>query len=114
MASLATLLSLLLGVFVFSMQTSGQRIPDRTSIIMYEMEQLMVDTAGINDNAFLHPIQPTCANYALDGGLVNDDNLGRQSAAQWIRNAFRESSSRKYLRSGWVPGFGNAGVHYFR
>ena len=50
----------------------------------------MVDTAGINDNAFLHPIQPTCANYALNGGLVNDNNLGRQSSAQWIRNAFRK------------------------
>ncbi len=61
---------------------------------------MMVDTAGINDVAFLHPIQPTCANYALNGGLVNDNKLGRQSSAQWIRNAFRKFHIVKVFAEG--------------
>lgn len=55
---------------------------------MDELEHLLVDTAGFNNGAFRRAITP-CTNYVSGSQL-----LGRETAAQWIRVAFREFSLR--------------------
>ena len=47
------------------------------------LEHLMVDTGGVNDGGFTRAITP-CSNYVSGSQL-----LGRETAAQWIRVAFR-------------------------
>jgi hypothetical protein len=48
-----------------------------------ELEHLLVDTGGTNDGGFKRAITP-CTNYVSGSQL-----LGRETAAQWIRVAFR-------------------------
>lgn len=48
-----------------------------------EIEHLLVDTGGANDGGFRRAITP-CTNYVSGSQL-----LGRETAAQWIRVAFR-------------------------
>lgn len=50
---------------------------------MDELEHLLVDTGGFNDGRFRTAITP-CTNYVSGSQL-----LGRETAAQWIRVAFR-------------------------
>lgn len=52
--------------------------------VMDELEHLLVDTEGFNDGGFRNAITP-CTNYVSGSQL-----LGRETAAQWIRVAFRE------------------------
>ena len=67
-----------------------QYLPDPQRLITDELERLLVDTGGINDGVFKSAITP-CSNY-LDGSTgVNNKTLGRQTAAEWIRTAFRKS-----------------------
>jgi hypothetical protein len=54
---------------------------------MDEVEHLLVDTGGFNDGGFRRAITP-CTNYVMGSQL-----LGRETAAQWVRVAFRECSS---------------------
>lgn len=56
---------------------------------MYELEQFLVDIDGPNEHAFERPIMP-CDSYAIGGGNVFNSSFGLQSAAQWIRNAWRK------------------------
>lgn len=58
---------------------------------MDELEHLLVDTGGINDGGFKAAITP-CSNYVSGSQL-----LGRETAAQWIRVAFRMFYSRTHL-----------------
>lgn len=50
------------------------------------LEHLLVDTGGANDAGFKAAITP-CTNYVSGSQL-----LGRETAAQWLRVAFREFS----------------------
>jgi hypothetical protein len=54
--------------------------------IMDELEHLLVDTDGFNDAGLQKAITP-CTNYVSGSQL-----LGRETAAQWVRVAFREFS----------------------
>jgi hypothetical protein len=53
------------------------------SLVVDELEHLLVDTGGANDGGFKRAITP-CTNYVSGSQL-----LGRETAAQWIRVAFR-------------------------
>lgn len=67
----------------------SQQIPDSQSLIIDELEHLLVDNGGKNDAAFYSGITP-CSTY-FDGSTGRFDNtLGRQTSAQWIRVAFRK------------------------
>ncbi len=75
--------------------------------VMDEVEHLLVDTAGFNDGTFKRAITP-CSNY-----VSGAQNLGRETAAQWIRVSFREcKNSRGLLRffSTWPDDFATANV----
>ena len=85
---LQSLLQSLLSLLLLFSPLQAQQLPNRTALIMYELEQFLTETSGINERAFERPITP-CTNYAENGSTVNNNTLGRQSAAQWIRNAFR-------------------------
>ena len=54
-----------------------------SSLVVDELEHLLVDTGGANDGGFKRAIMP-CTNYVSGSQL-----LGRETAAQWIRVAFR-------------------------
>lgn len=51
--------------------------------VVDELEHLLVDTSGANDGGFKRAITP-CTNYVSGSQL-----LGRETAAQWMRVAFR-------------------------
>ncbi|KAF9040231.1 heme peroxidase [Hymenopellis radicata] len=51
---------------------------------MDELEHLLVDTQGFNDGTFQRAITP-CSNY-----VSGAQNLGRETAAQWIRVSFHD------------------------
>jgi hypothetical protein len=53
------------------------------NLVVDELEHLLVDTGGANDGGFKRAITP-CTNYVSGSQL-----LGRETAAQWIRVAFR-------------------------
>ncbi len=69
----------------------AQQIPDTQSLILDELDHLFVDIGGLNDGGFTAAIQP-CSNYddVFHGGL-NNNSLGQQTSAEWIRAAFRKS-----------------------
>lgn len=52
--------------------------------VMDELEHLLVDTDGFNDAGLQKAITP-CTNYVSGSQL-----LGRETAAQWVRVAFRK------------------------
>ncbi|KAF8892846.1 heme peroxidase [Mucidula mucida] len=52
--------------------------------VMDELEHLLVDTQGFNDGTFKRAITP-CSNY-----VSGAQNLGRETAAQWIRVSFHD------------------------
>jgi len=55
-----------------------------SNLVVDELEHLLVDTGGANDGGFKRAITP-CTNYVSGSQL-----LGRETAAQWIRVAFRK------------------------
>lgn len=56
--------------------------------IMDELEHLLVDGGGFNQGGVKSAITP-CTNY-----VQGDQLLGRETAAQWQRVAFRSSKSK--------------------
>lgn len=70
----------------------AQQLPDSTSFIVDELETLLVDTGGLNNAGFSAAIDP-CTNYVDRTTGQNNNALGRQSAAQWIRTAFRKADN---------------------
>lgn len=68
---------------------STQYVPDSQRLTMDELERLLVDTGGINDGVFKSGITP-CSNYVDSSTGLNNNTLGRQTASQWIRTAFRK------------------------
>ena len=68
---------------------SAQMLPDSQAIIMNELEHMYFDNQG--PAGFKSGITP-CSNY-IDTFTGFDNNaLGRETAAQWIRVAFRKTS----------------------
>lgn len=68
----------------------AQQRPDSESFIADELETLLVNTGGLNNAGFAAAITP-CTNYVDRTTGLNNNTLGRQSAAQWIRTAFRKA-----------------------
>jgi hypothetical protein len=74
-------LALLAGCAFFSL-TLAAKWPNH---VINELEHLLVDTDGFNDAGLQKAITP-CTNYVSGSQL-----LGRETAAQWVRVAFRRS-----------------------
>lgn len=75
---------------ISSIIVTTQYLPDSQSQITDELERLLVDTGGINDSVFKSGITP-CSNYVDGSTGRNNNTLGRQTAAAWIRTAFRKA-----------------------
>ena len=67
---------------------SAQTLPDSQALIMNELEHLYLDDTG--PAGFRSGINP-CTNYVDSTTGLNNNTLGRQTAAQWIRTAFRKT-----------------------
>jgi hypothetical protein len=68
---------------------SPQMLPDSRAITLNELERLYLDNAGAA--GFKFAIEP-CTQY-IDSTTASPNNtLGRQSAAQWIRTAYRKAT----------------------
>ena len=67
----------------------AQLLPDSKALVLNELEHIYLDDSG--PNSITSTIIP-CSNYvdSTTGGLINN-TLGRQTAAQWIRTAFRKA-----------------------
>lgn len=70
----------------------AQQRPDSRAFIADELENLLVNTggSGLGNAGFAAAITP-CTNYVDRTTGLNNNTLGRQSAAQWIRTAFRKA-----------------------
>ena len=67
----------------------AQLLPHSPDIILNELEHLYLDNSA--PNSIKSTITP-CTNYVDSTTGLNDNTLGRQSSAQWIRTAFRKTS----------------------
>ena len=72
----------------------AQLLPHSPDIILNELEHLYLDNSG--PNSIKSTITP-CTNYVDSTTGLNDNTLGRQSSAQWIRTAFRKTLYLQYL-----------------
>jgi hypothetical protein len=78
------------GLFVVVLGVvSAQMLPDVQAMNMNELEHLYFDNNG--PVGFTSGITP-CSNYIDSSTGLNNNTLGRQTAAQWIRTAFRKAS----------------------
>lgn len=64
----------------------AQYVVDSNSIIARELEHLYFDAGAA---ALVNAVQP-CSTYTDPVTGKANNNLGRQSAAEWVRTAFRE------------------------
>jgi hypothetical protein len=71
-------------VFLFAISLASHTPAADSKYSMDELEHLLVDTGGANDGGFKRAITP-CTNYVSGSQL-----LGRETAAQWVRVAFRK------------------------
>ncbi|MCJ1429220.1 hypothetical protein MMC29_007133 [Sticta canariensis] len=69
----------------------AQQRPDSRAFIADELETLLVNAggSGLANAGFAAAITP-CTNYVDRTTAQNNNALGRQSAAQWIRTAFHD------------------------
>ena len=72
----------------------AQLLPHSPDIILNELEHLYLDNSG--PNSIKSTITP-CTNYVDSTTGLNNNTLGRQSSAQWIRTAFRKIIHLQYL-----------------
>ena len=78
-----------IGLFVVILGVvSAQMLADSQLIIMNELEHLYFDNQG--PAGFKSGITP-CSNYIDLATGLNNNALGRETAAQWIRVAFRKA-----------------------
>jgi hypothetical protein len=68
---------------------SPQMLPDSRAHIMNELERLYLDNAG---GAGIKSGIGDCSLYIDSTTARSNNTLGRQSAAQWIRAAFRKAT----------------------
>ena len=73
----------------------AQLLPDSKALVLNELEHIYLDNSG--PNSITSTIIP-CSSYvdSSTGGLINN-TLGRQTAAQWIRTAFRTAKFLYFL-----------------
>lgn len=88
LAPCAAHMSIFVLLWVISIATS-QQIPDSQSLVIDELEHLLVDNGGKNDAAFFSGVTP-CSTYFDSSTGLFDNTLGRQTSSQWIRVAFRK------------------------
>ena len=67
---------------------SAQLLPDSQALVQNELEHLYLDNPG--PNSIKSTITP-CTNYVDSTTGLNNNTLGRQTTAQWIRTAFRKA-----------------------
>lgn len=65
---------------------SAQYVPDKNSEIVRELEHIYLDAGPA---ALITAVSP-CTNYEDPTTGAPSNSLGRQSAAEWIRTAFRK------------------------
>ncbi len=66
---------------------SAQLLPDSQVVLMNELEHLYFDDTG--PQGFKSGIVP-CTNYVDSTTGLDNNTLGRQTSAQWLRTAFRK------------------------
>lgn len=66
---------------------SAQLLPNSQALVQNELEHLYLDNPGAN--SIKSTITP-CTNYVDSTTGLNNNTLGRQTAAEWIRTAFRK------------------------
>ena len=66
----------------------AQLLPDSQALVLNELEHIYLDNSG--PNSLKSTITP-CTNYVDSTTGLNNNTLGRQTSAQWIRTAFRKA-----------------------
>ena len=66
---------------------SAQLLPDSQPLILNELEHIYFDNTG--PGGFKTGIEP-CTNYVDSTTGLNNNTLGRQTSAQWIRTSFHD------------------------
>ena len=66
---------------------TAQYLPNAQALTIKELEHLYLDSAP---SGILSAITP-CSNYFDPSTGASNNGLGRQTAAEWIRTAFRKS-----------------------
>ena len=66
----------------------AQLLPNSQALMLNELEHLYLDNPG--PNSIKSTIIP-CTNYVDSTTGLNDNTLGRETSAQWIRTAFRKA-----------------------
>lgn len=95
---LTACISLCLCFLSFELVTT-QYLPNSHALTIKELEHLYLDAAP---NGLLSAISP-CSNYIDPTTGASSNSLGRQTASEWIRTAFRKTvfliySSLKTIR----------------
>ncbi len=83
---LTTCVSLYLCFLTFKL-VAAQYLPNTQALTTKELEHLYLDAAP---NGLLSAVSP-CSNYFDPTTGASSNSLGRQTASEWIRTAFRET-----------------------
>ena len=81
-----TLLSVCIS-FIALRSVTAQYVADTNALIVKEIEHLYFDAASAG---ILSAVTP-CSNYYDPSTGASNNTLGRNTAAEWIRTAFRKS-----------------------
>ncbi len=81
---------------------TAQYIPDAKALTVKEFEHLYLDAAP---NGLMSAISP-CSNYIDTSTGASSNGLGRQTAAEWIRVAFRKPSHVMFSSFGRLASYG--------
>ena len=76
-------------VAILGSTVSAQYVPDLNAEITRELEHILLDAGSA---ALINAVTP-CTKYEDPTTGQTNNNLGRQSAAEWIRTAFRKHKS---------------------
>lgn len=96
MITLSAPTSILLCIATISL-VFAQLLPDSPALVLNELEHLYLDNPG--PGSIKSTITP-CTNYVDSSTGLNNNTLGRQTSAQWIRTAFRKTSLIPYMNDG--------------
>ena len=76
-------------LFTFALNpVVAQYLPNSNALTIQELEHLYLDAAP---NSIISAVSP-CSNYIDPSTGASSNGLGRQTAAEWIRVAFRKLS----------------------
>ncbi len=71
---------------VLTSTVSAQYVPDRDAEITRELQHILLDAGSA---ALINAVSP-CTKYEDPNTGATNNNAGRQSAAEWVRTAFRK------------------------